>query len=295
MESRPPIVLVVLDELPVSSLLTRAGRSTRALSGFGRLARDATWYPHATTVHPFTVKAVPAILTGDMPTTAICRRSRIIPDNLFTLLGSSYSLLVHEATTRLCPERLCPRTVTSHLESVDVLFDDVRAPYILKVLPDSVTGAGDGAIPPRDGTLAGHVGHAVDGFDDLPRHGSTSDGVVRRAALHARSSPHFPWRYLPSGRSRMPSRPTIIRAVALNWATDPWVVETTLQRHLVQLQYTDVLLGRLLQQAARRSGSTTAPSSSSSPITVRAFASVRDSSGDHREGTSRTSRASRSS
>ncbi len=245
-ESRPPVVLVILDELPLSSLLTREGRidATR-YPAFGQLARDATWYRNATSVHPFTVKAVPAILTGDMPTSDSLPTLKDHPENLFTLLGGGYSLFAHEATTRLCPENLCPRADTSHLESVNVLFEDVRAPYILKVLPDSVTGAGDGAIP-ADGTFSRESDNAVDGFEDFLDMISKDKPSASLYYTHV-LLPHFPWRYLPSGRSyEFPSHdhPT----GRSYWSTDPWLVEKGLQRHLVQLQYTDALLGQVLQK-----------------------------------------------
>jgi hypothetical protein len=245
-ESHPPVVLLVLDELPVSSLMTRDGRIDGIrYPAFGRLARDATWYRNATSVHPFTVKAVPSILTGKLPTTDSLPTLKDHPHNLFTLLGGGYSLFVREATTRLCPENLCPRAGVSHLESIEVLFEDVRAPYILKALPGSVIGAGEGAIP-ADGTFGRASDGAVDELDDfldLFVRGNPSASLYYAHVL----LPHFPWRYLPSGRTYdFPSsdHPT----GRARWSSDPWLVEKGLQRHLLQLQYTDALLGQFLEK-----------------------------------------------
>ena len=102
--SRTPVVLVVLDELPVTSLMSRDGRiDALRYPNFGQLARDATWYPNATSVHPFTSRAVPAILTGRIVRNDSLPTLRDHPENLFTLIGGSYSLFAQEGTTRLCP------------------------------------------------------------------------------------------------------------------------------------------------------------------------------------------------
>ena len=163
--SRTPVVLVVLDELPVTSLMTRDGRiDALRYPSFGQSARDATWYPNTTTVHPFTSKAVPAILTGKMPRRDSLPTLTDHPENLFTLLGGSYSLFAHEGTTRLCPINLCPRPGVSHLSSVNILFHDVGGPYILKAIPDSITGAGDFAVP-ADGTFARASDSAATDFE----------------------------------------------------------------------------------------------------------------------------------
>ena len=53
--TRTPVVLVVFDEFPVSSLMRADGSlDTVRYPNFGRLARDGTWYPRATTVHDST-------------------------------------------------------------------------------------------------------------------------------------------------------------------------------------------------------------------------------------------------
>ena len=77
---------------------------------FARLAEDATWYRNTTTVHEWTTGAVPAILTGERPGGLPLFLDH--PDNLFTLLGGSYDLNVHESQTHLChPARaLRPRS-----------------------------------------------------------------------------------------------------------------------------------------------------------------------------------------
>ena len=67
-EARVPVVMVVFDELSGASLMDARGRldATR-YPNFARLARNATWYPNATTARTTPRDAVPAALTGVRP------------------------------------------------------------------------------------------------------------------------------------------------------------------------------------------------------------------------------------
>ena len=60
-----PVVMVVFDELPTTSLLDRDGGIDRErYPSFAELAERSTWYSQATTVFDSTTHAVPAILDG---------------------------------------------------------------------------------------------------------------------------------------------------------------------------------------------------------------------------------------
>ena len=136
--ARHPVVVVVLDEFPVSSVMTRSGAiDSVRYPNFARLAHSATWYRNAATVHDSTASAVPAILTGR--TARLGAHPFLVdhPENLFTLLGGEYALHVHEANTRLCPEN-CIRHQSSFAQRVDGLVSDVSAAYLSRVLPRSV-------------------------------------------------------------------------------------------------------------------------------------------------------------
>ena len=63
-----PIVFVVLDEFPTTSLMDAEEQiDAERYPSFAALARDATWYRRATTVAESTYDALPAILTGRYP------------------------------------------------------------------------------------------------------------------------------------------------------------------------------------------------------------------------------------
>src|SRR6185437_1025081 len=102
-----PILHVILDELPVTTVVGSDGRlDARRFPNLARLARDATWYRHATTVADNTLEAVPLQLTGLMPHVGDLPTSADHPRNLFTLFGRSHRMLAAEPVTDLCPRRL---------------------------------------------------------------------------------------------------------------------------------------------------------------------------------------------
>jgi hypothetical protein len=107
--ARPPVVVLVLDELPTRSLLGRDGTiDAERFPGFAALAREATWYRNTTSVAANTAHAVPAILTGQYPSDR--DRAPVAtehPDNVFRLLGNAYRFNVSELDTQLCVVPRC--------------------------------------------------------------------------------------------------------------------------------------------------------------------------------------------
>jgi len=246
-ESDQRVVFVVLDELPLSSLLTSTGEIDAArFPSFGRLAREATWYPNATTVHEYTVAAVPSMLTGKMPNGGLPRLADH-PFNLFTLLGESYSLKVHEVATYLCPETYCTHSRGAFTERIHTLISDVAEPYIGEILPSSLRLGTFRSIE-VDPFFARISFSAVAEFDAFVDEMSRSR---RTGTLHFMHSmlPHVPWRFLPSGRQYGEIHLDGYDRRA--WGVDPWLAVQGLQRHLLQVQYTDRLLGRLIDRLDR--------------------------------------------
>lgn len=67
-DSETPVVMVVLDELPVAALVNDRGRIDDGLfPNFARLERESTWYRQAVTLSGHTTSALPSILTGEDP------------------------------------------------------------------------------------------------------------------------------------------------------------------------------------------------------------------------------------
>lgn len=261
-----PVVMIVFDEFPAATLMDRAGEiDAERYPGFASLAEGSTWYPNATTVADFTGRAVPAILTGMNPDGSKLPIAADQPRNLFTLLGSSYSMHVRESVTSLCPDSLCGKedeggpSLRSRLRA---LYDDlkyVEGKLVLPVgiadrLPQvSTTFGGFGKVeglpdhkragefvrdlftPPSPGELA-------DWVDQIPADGQTL------SFMHM-ELPHEPFRFLPDGRSYNDTFiSNLTEGGAQKWATGAAGIATAQQRHYLQTGYAD----RLVQTLVRR-------------------------------------------
>jgi hypothetical protein len=266
--------VVVFDEFPLSSLLATNGEIDAVrYPNFARLASRGTWYSGATAVHDFTDQAVPSILTGRLPDDGLLPTVGDHPDNLFTLLGESYRLEAQEPVSYLCPKRYCPRHRDRLARRMRELATDVEIAYLHKVLPPSLAAnlpdvsdrwsgfARERLVVARNddevlGVERGRSQEIRQQFDDfLSRFsGPSRPAEGRQPALHFIhiSLPHSPWRFLPSGQEFTPVR-TSDGEVGGVWADDPWLVNQAYQRHLLQIGYTDRLVGRL-QRTLVRSG-----------------------------------------
>jgi len=207
------IVIVVFDELPLSSLMGPGGEiDAGRYPSFAGLARTGTWYRGATAVHDSTALAVPAMLDGRYPRPGL--RSDVIshPVNLFTLLAHSYEVNASEEATGLCPTSLCK---------------------------------------PLEGTTSSHLGGGkVMRFREFvsgvqPRERPTL--WFKHVLL-----PHVPWQFYPSGRHYRRHAPEPIPGLnGPEGFGEPWLVKVSYQRHLLQLGLADRMLGELLGRMKR--------------------------------------------
>ena len=259
--ARTPVVVLVMDELPVTSLLDRRRRIDAVrYPNFAALADDSTWFRNASTPHGVTPSAVPAILTGRYVANDELPVLEDHPRNLFTLLGASYRLNVSEEVTELCPAQLCPQArdplhtrLTSLVSDLAVVYAHVVAPPDLRERLPSITGAwrnfgaGDGKSPTRD--------VPVIRSDQSARLDRFLAGIEpsSRPTLHFLHLllPHGPWKHLPSGR-RYDDSNAYPGLVDERWSSDPWLVTQAYQRHLLQLGFADRELGRLIDHLKRR-------------------------------------------
>ncbi len=253
-----PIVVVVLDEMASSSLLDRDGSidATR-YPNFAKLARAATWYPNATTVADVTTAAVPAILSGRRPGRDDLPIRSDFPRNLFTMLGSDYRFEVEEPITDLCPERLCGEEKRPPLATrLEDLADDLSVVALHLLAPDDL----EDGLPAVDRGFAGFRGGdrnrpaskaaaSTETFEN--RTGETArflEGIQSDDPdgslyfLHV-GLPHIPWQYLPSGRQYTINGPDLPSLAEERWEGDEWLVEQAYQRFLLQVGYTDRLIG----------------------------------------------------
>jgi hypothetical protein len=148
-----PIVMVVFDEMPVTSLMDERGQVDRTLyPSFARLAREGTWFRNATTSHSLSQEAVPAMLSGLYP-----KRGTGVPtlashpDNLFTLLGRHYDVRAFETYTELCPPAYCRTRAQpdrSFVARWGSLASDLRIAALHAFLPRDLARG----LPPVDET-----------------------------------------------------------------------------------------------------------------------------------------------
>ncbi len=234
-----PVVFLVFDEFPTASLLDGTGGiDPKVFPNFERLASMSTWYRNNTTVAATTGRAVPAILSGRIPAGhPVAPVVSQYPQNLFTLLGPGYTFHVDEPLTALCPPRLCVGSAgggVRHLvrPSVHLWMDRFHraGPAV-----DVMIGADQADRGPR--------------FEDFTRDIAATAGP-RLDFVHA-ILPHVPWDLLPSGRTYDEGTDNGISPYTYVWV-DPEVARVGRERHLLQLQYTDHLLGEVLDRLQAR-------------------------------------------
>jgi len=212
--SRPPVVMVMFDEFPTVSLLDSHGRiDRRRYPNFAALAGSGIWFSNTTASVDETGRAVETILTGRTPERQWPRTFSANPRNLFTLLGRRYRVRASEVATRICPRRLCPGVPQQAQGRSELLHE-----------------------------LAG-------GRPQRFRRWVASIAPSRRPTFYFKHVllPHVPLRYLPSGHLYSRSPHEAIPGIVETFDVD-WLVTQAFQRHLLQLAFTDRLLGSLLHR-----------------------------------------------
>lgn len=252
-----PVVMIVFDEMPLSALLAGDREiDQRRFPNFSALAKTASWFRNATSVSEHTTLAIPAILTGNLPSKI--RRfpvAAVHPQNLFTLLGESHDLHVEESATSLCPVSLCGRQQApySFIERLIGLMKDIAAVYARMIvpsridlgLPEITMGWGnfweDSKSPQLEGDRGGRALAVHRFIGEI--HRDRKPGLYFLAA----PLPHMRYQYYPSGRIYIaPYKP---RAYSnRKWANDDWGITQGYQQFLMQVGTCDTLLGELISK-----------------------------------------------
>jgi hypothetical protein len=242
---RAPAVVVIFDELPTNSLLDRHGVVDPVrFPHFAALQRSSTWFANESVVSEGTLHGVPSVLTGRLPRPDELPVYHDHPRNLFTLLGSG-ELHIVETETHLCPPKLCHESGDSFGRRLGSLYADTSVVYLHELLPDDLTRG----IP-----------SVSNGWQDFWHNGLGGSDPERRFERFMRTIrptrgpalwylhvllPHSPWRFLPSGK-RYEIRQAPGWSSAEVWTDNQAAVDQYWQRHLLQLAFTDRMLGRLV-------------------------------------------------
>lgn len=214
--SRPPVVLVIFDELPSDALLGRGGRiDAKRYPAFAELARTGWWFKNAHTVFDFTRQAVPLIFDGRRPVPGGGGSQKAHPQTIYDVLGfRGYRMAASEDVTALCPPRWCPH-------------GPARSPDTLKALA--------GGRPERLRRWIGRIRRGPPTF------------YVKHTLL-----PHVPYMYLPSGRrTRNGVRDPIPGMNGGEGFGDSFLTRHNEQRFLLQLGFVDRQLGALIRRLRR--------------------------------------------
>lgn len=237
------VVMVVFDELPLNAILDGSG-SIDALRypAFAELAESATFFRNLSTVSPSTPYAVPSLLSGiypsktDGPPTAASH-----PDSLFTLLGDTYEMNVHQTVESLCPANICTKNNETQSSTRTGLGGLLRNTYdfISYFAPYKTTRSPKFGIPGLfDNTLG--VGKSFVS--------SLSESSNPRLDYMHVLMPHQPWHYFGDARDT-----TVTKEVEGTFgSSDKWVssssAELGRQRFLLQMQTADWLMQQILDR-----------------------------------------------
>jgi hypothetical protein len=214
---KPHVVLLIMDELPSDSLLDRRGRIDPVrYPNFAALAADSTWFRNAYSIYDSTTKAVPLILDGMWPRPGTLQHRSHHPRSIFDMFGRrGYRMVASEEASALCPPRMCRggRAVTPNIPALLNRGRPARYHRWVRSI--------------RDGRPTFWMKHLL--------------------------LPHGPYLYLPSGARTRPKVTDLVpRMTGEVGFHDEYLTRHNEQRYLLQLGYTDRLLGRLLRRLERK-------------------------------------------
>jgi hypothetical protein len=262
--TQAPIVVVLLDELPVNTLLDDRGRIDAArYPGFGELARNATWFKNAYTVYDSTERAQPAIMDGNLPAEDKLPTSSDHPNSIFSLFGKTHRMLVSEEATTVCSRDICTddRLEEGYGDRLGSMSEDLGLVWLHVVSPPDIE-ADLPSVSENWGNFGGAEEPADLGDDPAQRNARANLNAGRQARFEAwiediRDTsrpqlafkhtllPHVPWQYLPDARRYRRSANDLIPGMsnqAYRWQSQ---LDVLIQRHFLQTGFADYELQRL--------------------------------------------------
>ncbi len=261
------IVFVLFDEFPTESIVGQDAQidATR-FPNLAKLASGSTWYRNYTSVSGSTQFAVPSLLSGGYPKNELATAANY-PHNLFTLLGSGYEVHAGEVITALCPQSVCQQR-SAGTPALRNLTKDALDIYRQQVsLSDSHQQVEAGFVEETqtDEQIAQSGGKAKNAFDVLSENASSSPARMDEFLNGIRTDrptlefvhlllPHQPWHFYPSGlQYPHPGQdPGLHVFITGSWGDEARPAELGRQRHLLQAQYVDGLVGQVVADLKQR-------------------------------------------
>ena len=267
-EVETPVVVILFDEFNPFVLFDPEGEvDGNRFPNFRSLADDSLWFSDAAASNVQSFRAVPSVLTGQLPVTGY--ELPILanyPNNIFTLLGGQYALNVHDNFTALCPEAYCgsdeisridlgtfgsdlavilqhtyyPRYFAASLPRLDTGWKNFQSP------PDTVVELPPDLTPNQRRARIKAVNRVrndnVNGVNDAKAFRNFVDGFRPGQKtldfLHV-IFPHTPFERVPDGR--------LYNGEAVKRIHTPAEQETEILRYIWQVAFADLLLGEAVQ------------------------------------------------
>ncbi len=258
-----PVVMVVFDEFPEASIMHADGTlDSSHYPNFARLAADGVWYRNAVGVRQQTEEALPSIMTGTGVSLGSIPTLADHPFNIFTLLSDGYDVKAVESVTDMCPPYVCSNT-SRPLQPVgerwSAVTSDLEVVYGHLTLPKSMSDS----LPAIDQTWGGFDQPTAEQFDiierfldqvdddrrkEVDRFVGTFDDLGDKPPLRFAHFlyPHHPWDLTADGKVHGAPRPP--GRLSVGWGPDDYLVAQGWQRHLIQTQWADHMLGSVLDK-----------------------------------------------
>jgi hypothetical protein len=269
-----PVVMLVFDEFPIASVIGPEGDiQEEHFPALAELASGSTWFRNAVATQQATRDAMPALLTGlaQVPGAKLPHYADH-PSSIFTLLGADYEVQAIETLTQVCPPVVCSegsRDVGAFGERWAALGTDLGIVTGHLLLPEVLSSD----LPPIDQNWGDFAPEPV----ERPEKWSIRDRMQEQVSGDRRTQvarflaglertleptefhfvhlplPHRPWTYLADGRAYL-APPGIPGTESGGWGDNEFLVEQAYQRHLLQTQYADSIIGEVIGRL-RSSGS----------------------------------------
>ena len=242
-----PIVFVVFDQFPLTSLLAPDGSidatdlsRIRRARAHVHVVSERDDGRRADDVGAAADPVGPVRGAGQLPTAAD------YPYNLFTALGQSYKMAVFEPLTGLCPDSICPPSAAVRdAPTLLPMLTDSSVVLAHRVVPRGLAGG----LPPVDENWRGFAEaqdfqrqwgrererdrrRIIDNFLEAITPGNQDATLYFLHAL----LPHEPYEYLPSGQKSGWNRRTAGITFG-RWTNEEWPVAQTYARHLLQVGF----------------------------------------------------------
>lgn len=265
--SPAPVVMVLFDEFSISSIIDNQGRiDAENFPGLSQLASESTWFRNAVGTHEGTRDAIPTILTGVSQTPGEkLPHFADYPSTIFTLVSREYDVNAIETLTQLCPDSVCSegsRRSHGFRDRWNSLGTDLAIVSGHLFLPSELSEE----LPPIDQNWGNFAPPPVvrpdnwsirerlraqiedDRRTEVRRFLRQLDHPLQENEFHFihLPLPHRPWRYMADGRAYVAN--SGLPGSGGKWDSNSFIVEQAYQRHLIQVQYADHIVGSVIQR-----------------------------------------------